>query len=181
MNPRLLQSGSVRRRLGIWLFVSLSAIGCATTGTLEDGVYRGPYTAYRIGKAPPTWTPVTVNDQNDLAWHSAEKGGVMHVDSDCDPAFDIPLTALRNHLLIGFTQREIVEEEVVPMDGREALRTHVRAKLDGVPREILLQILKKDGCVYDFGLITPPGPSFEAARVDFEQLLAGFTTDVSQS
>jgi hypothetical protein len=74
----------------------------------------------------------------------------------------------------------IVDEDVVAMDGREALRTHLNAKLDGVPREILLQILKKDGCVYDFGLITPPGEAFEDALSDFDEMLAGFTTDTGQ-
>jgi hypothetical protein len=54
------------------------------------------------------------------------------------------------------------------------------AKLDGVPREILLQILKKDACVYDFGLITPPGTSFEDSLSDFDAMLAGFTTSLGQ-
>ena len=170
----------MRRWLGIWLFVGSTTFGCATTGTLQNGVYRGDQTTYRIGAVSSDWTPVTVDHQNDLAWHSKSKAGVMHVDSDCDPALDIPLTALRSHLLIGFTDREVVEEELVPMDGREALRTHLSAKLDGVPREILMQILKKDDCVYDFALITPPGPSFETASADFDQLVGGFTTDVGQ-
>ena len=170
----------MRRRLGIWLFVGSTTIGCATTGTLQNGVYRGEQTSYRIGPIASDWTPVTVDHQTDLAWHSETKAGVMHVDSDCDPALDIPLTALRSHLLIGFTEREVVEEEVVPMDGREALRTHLTAKLDGVPREILLQILKKDDCVYDFGLVTPPGSTFEEALGDFEQMLSGFTTDMGE-
>jgi hypothetical protein len=161
--------------------LSLTALGCATTGTLQADVYRGSRTTYRIGALSSDWTRVTVDDQNDLAWHSDAKEGVMHVDSSCDPALDIPLKALRGHLLIGFTEREVVEEVVVPMDGREALRTHLTAKLDGVPREILLQILKKDDCVYDFGLITPPGELFESARPDFDQLVAGFTTDVGPS
>ncbi|TNF59291.1 MAG: hypothetical protein EP303_08420 [Deltaproteobacteria bacterium] len=166
----------MRRRLGTWLFLGLTATGCATTGTLQNGVYHGEQTSYQIGTVSSDWTPVTVSGQNDLAWHNRTKGAVMHVDSDCDPALDIPLTALRSHLMIGFTEREVVEEEVVPMDGREALRTHFTAKLDGVPRDILLQILKKDDCVYDFGLITPPGPSFDEALLDFDQMLAGFTT-----
>jgi hypothetical protein len=170
----------VRRRLGTWLFLGLIAMGCATTGTVQNGVYRGEQTSYHIGPVGSDWTPVTVNQQNDLAWHNETKGAVMHVDSDCDPAQDIPLTALRSHLMIGFTEREVIEEEVVPMDGREALRTHFTAKLDGVPRDILLQILKKDDCVYDFGLVTPPGPSFEEALGDFDQMLAGFTTMTGQ-
>ena len=160
--------------------MGLTTIGCATTGTLRNGVYRGEQTSYRIGPVSSDWTLVTVDHQNDLAWHSKAKAGVMHADSDCDPALDIPLTALRSHLLIGFTEREVVDEEVVPMDDREALRTHLRAKLDGVPREILLQILKKDDCVYDFGLITPPGPTFEEAAGDFDEMLSGFTTDMDQ-
>ena len=166
----------MRWRLAIWLFVSLTAMGCATAGTLQNGVYRGEQTSYQIGPVSDGWTAVTVNQQNDLAWHNEAKGAVMHVDSDCDPGLDIPLTALRSHLMIGFTEREVVEEELVPMDGREALRTHFTAKLDGVPRDILLQILKKDDCVYDFGLVTPPGSSFEDALPDFDRVLAGFTT-----
>lgn len=156
--------------------IGLTATGCATTGSLQNGIYQGEETSYRIGPVGSDWTPVTVDQQNDLAWHNETKGAVMHVDSDCDPALDIPLTALRSHLMIGFTEREIVEEEVVPMDDREALRTHFTAKLDGVPRDILLQILKKDECVYDFGLVTPPGPSFEEALPDFDRMLDGFAT-----
>ena len=155
-------------------------MGCATTGTLQGSVYQGDHTPYRIGPVGPNWTRVTVNQQNDLAWHNEAKGGVMHADSDCDPGLDIPLTALRSHLMIGFTEREVLEEEVVHMDGREARRTHFTAKLAGVPRDILLQILKKDDCVYDFGLITPAGPSFDEALVDFDGMLAGFTTTTGQ-
>jgi hypothetical protein len=155
-------------------------MGCATTGTLQGDIYRGERTSYRIGAVSSSWTPVTVDRQNDLAWHHEAKGAVMHVDSDCDPGLDIPLTALRGHLMIGFTEREVVEEEVVPMDGREALRTHFTAKLDGVPRDILLQILKKDGCVYDFALITPTGPSFDDSLADFDAMVAGFTTMTGQ-
>ena len=160
--------------------MGLTTLGCATTGTLRNGVYRGDETSYRIGLLASDWTPVTVDDQNDLAWHSEAKAAVIHVDSSCDPALDIPLTALRSHLLIGFTEREVLEEELVPMDGREALRSHLTAKLDGVPREILLQILKKDDCVYDFGLVTPPGDAFQAAIGDFDEMLSGFTTDMGQ-
>ena len=151
-------------------------MACATTGTLQGGVFHGAQTSYRIGPVGPDWTPVTVNRQNDLAWHNGAEGAVMHVDSDCDPGLDIPLTALRNHLMIGFTEREILQEERVPMDGREALRTHFRAKLDGVPRDILSQILKKDGCVYDFALVGPPEARFDRARADFDAWRAVFST-----
>jgi hypothetical protein len=152
------------------------ATGCASTGTFRDGVYRGAETSYYVGPVGPDWRSVSVSGQNDLAWHNPAKGAVMHVDSRCDPALDIPLMTLRSHLMIGFTKREVLSEETIPMDGREALRTHFTANLDGVPREILMQILKKDDCVYDFALITPPGPPFEEALGDFDTFLNGFHT-----
>jgi hypothetical protein len=166
----------VKRRLGTWLFLSLTAVGCATTGTLQNGVFHGERTSYRIGPVSSDWTAVTVDRQNDLAWHNEAKGAVMQVDSKCASDLDIPLKALRNHLMIGYTDRKVIQEEVVPMDGREALRTHFTAALDGVPREMLLQILKKDGCVYDFSMITPDATTFGEALPDFDRLIAGFGT-----
>ena len=62
------------------------------------------------------------------------------------------------------------------MDGREALRTVARAKLDGVPRELELVVLKKDGCVYDFALVAPPGRPFTDAQATFRAMLDSFRT-----
>lgn len=156
--------------------MGLIAGACASTGAFDNGVYKAPNTTYEVGPVGPGWERLSVDDQNDLAWHNSTKEAVMHVDSKCDPSLDIPLTALRAHLMIGFTDRDVVSEETVPMDGREALRTHFTAKLDGVPREIVMQILKKNYCVYDFALITPPGPAFEDALGDFDTFVDGFHT-----
>lgn len=141
-------------------------------------VYRDAEARYRIGPVGASWTPLDVEGEGDLAWHDPRAGAVVHVNATCDPGADVPLTALTNHLLAGFTAREVVSEELVPFDGREALRTHVRARLDGVPRELLLYVLKKDGCVYDLGLVTPTGRAFEDALTSFEPFAAGFTTEV---
>ena len=79
-------------------------------------------------------------------------------------------------ILTAFSQREIVEQVLVPVDGREALRTHVVAKLDGVPRELLLHVVKKNGCVYDFALVAPPGERFAQSRASYETVLQSFET-----
>jgi len=47
---------------------------------------------------------------------------------------DIPLLALTQHLFMNFTERQTVEQKIVPLDGREAMHTILSAKLDGVPR-----------------------------------------------
>ncbi|MEO0323306.1 MAG: hypothetical protein AAF447_10145 [Myxococcota bacterium] len=112
---------------------------------------------------------------NDLAWREPALGAVLQTNARCAPELDIPLEALTAHLLIGWTERTAREETRVPFDGREALRTELRAKLDGVERGLVFVVLKKDGCVYDFALAAPPGRLAEA-RGAFDAVLASFST-----
>lgn len=154
--------------------LTLPLSACGGAGTLEGDVFHSPEVRYRIGSLESPWRRVDVEGQNDLAWTHADLAAVIQTNSSCNPGLDIPLPSLTNHLLIGFTDREFQSQETVPMASREALRTHVTAKLDGVSRELLFVVLKKDGCVYDFSLVAPPGPRFERARPDFDRLVAGF-------
>ncbi len=159
-----------------WLLLGVLVLGCGTAGSFNGGVFRGVETSYAVGELSPGWREVSVDRQNDLAWRHPGHGAVMHVDSSCDSGLDTPLHPLTNHLLVGFTAREIVDQELVEMDEREALRTHLTARLDGVPRELMLQVLKKNGCVYDFALVAPPGERFTAALPDFDALVTRFRT-----
>lgn len=134
-------------------------------------------TSYAIASPGDGWRRVSVEGQNDLAFVSDTLSAVIQVNASCSAELDIPLQALRNHLLIGFTERELQSEELIELDGREALRTHTRAKLDGVQRELVLVVLKKNGCVYDFALVAPPGPRFTSAVDRFDAMVQGFHTD----
>ena len=158
--------------------VALAAVGCGGGGTLAGREYTDPEAEYRIGELGPGWERLGIGD-NDLAWHNAEIGAVVQVNATCDPFQDVPLTSLTNHLLIGFTDRDYISSDRVPLDGREALRSHVVASLDGVPRELLLFVMKKNRCTYDFALIAPPGESYRRAEPRFEAFVSGFTTEVA--
>lgn len=167
------------RAFVVRLAVAIAALQAACgggNGELRGDTFSADETTYDIGDLARGWEAIDAPDPNDLAWANDGLAAVIQVNSSCDPALDIPLEALTTHLLIGFTEREIVTQERVPMASREALRTHVRAKLDGVLREMLLFVLKKDGCVYDFSLVAPPGAEFERARAEYEAWLAGFRT-----
>lgn len=155
------------------LALALLLLSCGGA-RLIGSEYRDGEAHYHIGPVGSGWASLSVDDDNDLAWHDERNEAVIQVNATCDPGADVPLTALTNHLLAGFTGREVQEETLVPIDGREALRTHVLARLDGVPRELLLYVMKKDGCIYDFALVTPPGEPFARAMDSFEPFVAGF-------
>ena len=46
-----------------------------------------------------------------------------------------------------------------------------------MPRELLLYVIKKDECTYDFALVAAPGASYERAEADFERFVSGFSTE----
>jgi hypothetical protein len=130
--------------------------------------------SYRYGPVPADWERVEIPG-NDAAWHDPGSNGVVHVDHSCERSQDAPLASLVQHLLIGFTEREYVTEETIPFDGREARHVVVRARLDGVPMNIELYVMKKDGCVFDLGYVARP-ERFEQAQPAFRAFVAGFHT-----
>jgi hypothetical protein len=130
--------------------------------------------SYQYGPVPASWRPMSI-EGNDVAWSDEASHGVVHADHSCERSQDTPLTALVQHLLVGFTEREFISEETIPFDGREARHVTVRARLDGVPMMLDLYVMKKDGCVYDLGLVAPP-EGFPRILPAFSEFVRGFHT-----
>ena len=147
-------SAADRLQFAMVCLLAVSGAACGGGGGLKEGLYSDAEARYEVGKLDAGWQPLALDGGNDLAWMNKELDAIVQVNSRCDPGLDIPLVSLTQHLLIGFTERDITSQHLVPLDGRESLRTHLRAKLDGVDRTLVFYVLKKDGCVYDFALIT---------------------------
>jgi hypothetical protein len=158
------------------LFVSSCISACGGGRSYQGGAYVDDEASYAISQPGAGWTPLDVGGDNDLAFGHESLAAVIQVNATCDPSMDIPLPALRNHLLIGWTEREVQSEDLLDLDSREALQTHLVAKIDGVPRELALTVLKKDGCVYDFALVAPPGQPFASARGAYDAMVGSFRT-----
>lgn len=164
------------------LALASASLGCGGA-TYASGVFHDGPVSFRVDGLDAPWERVAVGEHNDLAWSNAPLAAIAQVNATCDqPDQDVPLQALTRHLLNGFTAytyppADEADLQTVPMDGREALRTHLVAKLDGVPRELLLVVMKKDDCIYDFALVAPPGAPFERARTDFDHLVSSFRAD----
>jgi hypothetical protein len=129
-------------------------LGC-TTAHLVDNRYQDDHVSYTIGQPGAGWVKMHLEKAN-VAWHQPDLAAGMFLNSTCGGVQDAPLTGLSNELLIGSTEREILQQELVPWSHREALETVVTCKLDGVARKRILFVIKKDGCVYDLVYDAPP-------------------------
>jgi hypothetical protein len=149
--------------------------GCAglSNGTFSKGALR-----YAIA-APDlrSWHRVQLTE-NDLAWTSVDSGEVIAVNSTCDDHGDPSLEILTNHLLFGFSEHELLERRTEILDGREALRSRYQAKLDGVPVELELLVLKKNRCVHDFTFISPLSDG-AGHRAAFDTLVSSFRQEAA--
>jgi len=157
------------------LAICAAAASTACSGPSLDGVWRVGDATFHPGPVPKEWRRVdapgsAVAFRDDASDASVLVGARCNVASD-----DAPLLALTNHLLMGTTERDVASQETVPFDGREAMHTVVRAKLDGVLMAYDVWVTKKDGCVFDFVYLANP-QRFDAGREAFERFVAGFHT-----
>ncbi len=156
------------------LVMALLLTSCS--GPSFDGaVYRGDGFAFRISPVPPSWQ--RVDDGNSaLAFRDEQLNASIMLNGICGKdRDDVPLESLTQHLFLLFTERQIESQEKVGLAGREALRTVLSAKLDGVPMRYESWVLKKDSCVYDM-LYFAPHASFASGQAMFRQLVASFAT-----
>lgn len=158
------------------LFISALAaliVGCSSAG-FDGTIYRGKDFAFRVVTIPEGWQRIAVSNAA-LAFRDPD-GGTIAADTRCHAdGGDVPLASLTQHLFIGFTDREILEQTVVPFDGREAMHTLLQAKLDGVPKKFDVWVMKKDDCVHDLYYLAEPA-HFDRGAAAFERFVQGFAT-----
>jgi len=149
-------------------------VGCGGGG-FDGRVYRSGELSFRLSPIPDGWRPIDATGalvafRDDTAPATIAIGGRCGKDGD-----DVPLEALTQHLFLDFTDRVVENQVKVELDGREALHTEMLAKLDGVQRRITVFVMKKNGCVYDFWHVAPPGGQPDARR-QFVAFVQGFAT-----
>ena len=156
------------------VFVVGGAAGCLCGGHTEvkDGQYDDGKVAYSVGGPGAGWAELKLPTAN-AAWHNEALAATLMVNSHCDGVADSPLEGLASDLLMGMTDREILSQARLEHSKREALETVATVKLDGVPRKLVLFVMKKDGCVYDIVLDANPD-HFDAARADYTKVRDGF-------
>ncbi|NUP13449.1 MAG: hypothetical protein HOW73_46015 [Polyangiaceae bacterium] len=167
-----LSSTKLTALLAVTAQLALSTAGCGSN--FDGNVYHGEGFAFRVSPAPQGWRRMEATGAA-LAYEDGTTGGQVLVNARCDrDGEDVPLRSLTQHLFIRFTDRVTHSEEVLPFDGREAMRTDITAKLDGVDRRFVVWVMKKDRCVYDLLFFSTPD-RFDASIGKFDGWVKNFT------
>ena len=155
----------------ISLLIGLLTFACSSAA-FDGTVYRSGELAFRVGPVPEDWQLIEA-DHTLLAFRDRSGGATIAVNGRCGKdGDDVPLESLTHHLFLHFTERQVAGQSKLALDGRDALRTVLLAKLDGVPKHFTVVVLKKNGCVYDFLRIGHDGSTVQ----DFDGFVRGFST-----
>lgn len=157
------------------LVAILSAgLGACSAERFDGRTYKHGRTSFRSGPIPSSWSRIDLD--GPLVAFRDDHRGTVEVFARCgQDGDDVPLGALTQHLLIGFTEREIDKQELTPLDGREAMHTVASAKLDGVKVSLDIWVMKKDGCVWDLVFVASPS-TFSAGVPAFSSFVSAFRT-----
>jgi hypothetical protein len=146
-------------------------LACGHTTKFQNNLFRDDTVTIRVPEVPAEWRAIDVSEA-DIAFRDDTHEASVLLNGRCHGKNDdTPLVSLTNHLIIGTTEREIVSQDTLPFDGREAMHTVLRAKLDGVPMTYDIYVLKKDGCVFDFVYVAEPR-TFASGAPTFERFIA---------
>jgi hypothetical protein len=154
--------------------LTVSMSGCflwANEGTYVNQRFEDDHVNYGTGEPGAGWTRVKLEGTN-LVWHAPALAAGILVNSHCEGVKDAPLEGLTGELMMGTTERHVLEQTLMPWSGREALETVATAKLDGVPRKRVMFVGKKDGCVYDVVYDAAPA-SFDAGLAAYRRVRDG--------
>jgi len=156
-------------------YVGLLLLG-ACSGGLRDGQFARDNVRYRVAAPPEAgWRRVSFAG-NDLAWTAKGSGHLIALNAVCQDHGDPSLEVLTTHLLFGFDERTLTARKHETIDGRAALRSLYEVSIDGVPAEVEVVVLKKNGCVHDFTYVSPRGAR-ATAQSTFDALVAGFAQE----
>ena len=137
----------------IWISLGAAMIvstGCAVFGGSSREESRAKN--YRLN-VPPGWQSKE-HGESDAVYQLAS-GALATITTTCGRHTGAPLELLTKHFLFGSRNVAVDRRESVMVDGAAGLRSWVRATMDGRPFFLELVVSAKQGCVFDFSLLSP--------------------------
>ena len=145
--------------------------GC--DGRLADGVYQAAHDRYRLHAPPAPWVPTSLHS-DELVFRHPDLHAAIALLAQCKGPEPGELPWVARHLFFGLRDRQVESRETVSLGGEPAVRTRLRARLDGAPVAVEAVTVRATDCLYDFVYVAPPAAA-AAGRPDFEAFLHSWT------
>jgi len=153
--------------LHVLIIKGLMLSSCAFVSSPDKGVKAKNFNV-RFNQAG--WSKTSA-DLADYAFIHNKTRSTIIINSLCQKYERTTLHQLTDNILAGLMEVKIEEQAEHRLFDRAALKTKANGILDGVNTYFLIDVVKKDRCIYDFILITKSADLRNQLTSDFEQLL----------
>jgi hypothetical protein len=128
---------------------------------------------YRVGTLPNGWQRMKSRARTISFYNEGYKSSIT-TDAFCGKSFsDRPLDTLAGELTSVLSDRTTVSTKDMTLSDRGAKRFLVVGKMDGVPLQMDIVVVKKNACNFDFVAVMSPDAPIEV-KSDFENFFNGF-------
>lgn len=158
----------------IIIILMLALIASCSSTKSDNGVYekstsyKNPYTSH----PPKAWKKIS-SEGSDFALSSTLNGNLFIINSACRKYLTSTLPNLTQSILSGIDNLEVITEETLHYQERDALLLKAKGSIDGVTRFFKLLTLQKNNCIYDFILIANSLNTLEQHDKEFHNLING--------
>ncbi len=128
---------------------------------------------FAFGMPGEGWRPLRKVEGVQVGWMRPELRGIIGVNVQCDEQGDSSLVQYTDHLRIDWTDWKVLEQTDQRLIERAALRTVATGRLDGVPMQLELWVVKRAGCLFDFTYVAAPD-RFAQGQPQFAKVVGGF-------
>lgn len=111
-------------------------------------------------------------EASDYAFANPISNSIITVNSLCGKYASTSLKHLTENLMGGINDIQTTNRQTLNFVAREALWSEMTGKTDGVPVYLVVQIVRKNDCIYDFILISSTDEIRKKDMIDFKQLLS---------
>lgn len=145
-------------------------IGCVSVSLKESAPKKATGAKFQNPAEPFQKIRIT---SGDATWKNKKSGSVISFLSDCDGEKESTLEEIRDDVIQGLSQSQILRERRFKMKDEEALRTSLLCQVDGTDTRIEVAVFNADGCSYVLTLVGRP-LSFDSDAPTFEKFISEF-------
>ncbi len=134
-------------------------------------------------KTPRNWSavnPEVTQSTADRIYRTAGGEAMIALNSLCHRYESTSLERLARQYESGLRDAVSLGDEELMIDGRRAYRLHLKGNYDGVPSEMIIVVLRKNECLFDFSLVGV-SPLSERVIKEFRSWSESFRYDSSSA
>ena len=154
-----------------FLILLLLFASCSVTGPLRED---RPATDFSFPEPLKGWKSLPLSEGAQRLYQHSSTGSVLSMSSLCDRYATAPLNRLLRTPLSSLGAYKELEFKNLRISDRDAEQLHVSGSLDGVKVEVVMIVLRKNECIFDFSLQATPQIQ-NVVKNDFLKMVKGFS------